>query len=270
MMSAPTPEPIAELKSASHAESALRAWALASTDRLVEAGAIFERMQPAELAQTAGQADLLLRDVHAFAEAALRVITLFREPERADYDAVQVLRERAFMNLITPEAELTARRYCRGDALQVAAGVRLVLESFQLTSGGHLRVSVTAEDNRPRVVFKLDGGGAPPEMLPVPWNAVISLDDFAQRWIAATGGGHIALSEEAMILYLEGDRTPPQLHLDRYDWRECYASVERTLRPWRGAQGIYEPGYVSPEEAATMYREAIAEALDAFSTAQFR
>ncbi len=263
-------EPIAELKSVSHAEDALRAWAAASVDRLVEAGALFERMEPEHLAETAGRADLLLRDTHSQAEAALRVMTLFREPEAADYDAVQVLREKAFMNLITPESELTARRFCTGDALQVAAGVRLVLESFQLTAGGHLRVSVTAEDNRPRVVFKLDGGGAPPEMLPVPWNAVISLEDFAQRWIAATGGGHIALAENAMVMYLEGDRTPAQLHLERYDWRECYMAVERALRPWRGAQGIYEPGYVSPDEVAEIYLQAIGEALSPLTETNFR
>ncbi|MBI1320315.1 MAG: hypothetical protein GC168_15415 [Candidatus Hydrogenedens sp.] len=231
-------------------------------EAIVGAGALVEK-EGGVLEDALGEADLALRDAWLLARRGLRVITLFREPESAMYDPVQGLREKAFMNVPVAAEEGTARRYCNGDEAQVVEGVRLMMESFTLGEGARLRAEVTAAKGTPRVVLSLTGAGRTPRALELDPDFTIQLDDFAQRWIGATTGGHLALSDDAVLLYLEGERPAPVDHLYRPDLAHGFTRAEYALRSWRAASGHYEPGYVDPVEVRGLYLRAVEEALQA-------
>lgn len=232
-------------------------------ERILWAGALLQRADEPEA--DFGTADLALRDAWLATRKGLRVTTLFREPEHALYDPVQVLRDKAFQS-VPVAVEGAARRYCSGDEAQVVEGVRLVMESFSLGDGGRLRAEVAMNDGVPRVVLTLSGRGAPPRGLSLDEECRLSFDDFALRWIGATAGGHVALSDDAVMLYLEGDRPAPELHLHRPELAFGFARAEKALRSWRAASGHYEPGYADPNEVRSIYLEAIADALDGLNS----
>jgi len=229
----------------------------------VRAGALMQRAGESDA--TIGEADLALRDAWNAARRGMRVLTLFREPELALYDPVQVLRDKAFQNVpVTMEG--AARRYCTGDEAQVVEGVRLVMESFELGEGGRLRAEAAMEGGLPRVVLTLTGSGKAPRALMLDDAFALSIDDFAPRWITATAGGHIALTDDAVLLYLEGDRPVPEEHLHRPELALGFARAEKALRSWRAASGHYEPGYADPDEVRNLYLDAVAEAVEGLNS----
>jgi len=243
-------------------EPLLEDWSRRCQDLLVEVGAVFER-DGAEPEELVGESDMRLRETWDLARKGMRLATLFREPEPTMCDPVQELREKAFMNIPAVVADvIEARRHTVGDAAQIVEGVRWVMEAFELQTGGRMRVEVTAEGNTPRVTLKLEGGGSAPDALPLDDRRALTLDEFAQRWIGATQGGHVAKANDGIILYLEGERPLPELHLHRPDLAWGFARAEVSLRSWRAANGIYEPGYVSEAEIQSLYLGAVNRALE--------
>jgi hypothetical protein len=241
------------------AQALLHDWLEKPRDLLVEVGAVLQRSNEDDVPDIVPEMDLKLRDAYFTANACKRLLTVLRRAEPGDYDPVKTLRELAFQNVLKDVDAQAPEMYrlIEGDAPQVVECVRLVMENVRLDSGSRLNVQVTPEVGNARVVFRVHGSGTLPETIDVEGLHQFTIDEFADCWIDATAGGHIAMNEEGVILYLEGDRARPLLRQNLSAPLKAMNNMARRLRAWRGTVGNYEPGLVSHAEVLTIYRETV-------------
>jgi hypothetical protein len=227
-------------------------------DLLLDVGVRLERVPIEALPNIIPEMDLNLRESWKLAEGCRRLFILHREPVYTPYDPVEVLRRHSGECRLELDGPMPAgSRSCLGDSEQVLECIRLLRDNVTLGHKGSLRTEIVTEGSSPRVLLALGGKGTLPTTLQMDGLYQFDIDMLGRRWTAATNGGHMAITESAVLFYLEGDREVPVSLASLEETLHAVIRLARLLSSWRGAIGHYEPGMVSCAEIQSLYRDTV-------------
>lgn len=192
-------------------------------------------------------------------EYCRRYAMLFREPRLRHYDVASYMKERsgqlsqaAFRMVVEGGIEV------EGDNEMTYECLRLIRDNARLGKDGGITTELYAKEGAPYFRMWISGAGSFGPEYTLGDRLSLSLDRVQDRWTAATDGGSLDPDEDGFILTLGGDR--PVRSAERLSRATVSAvgKAGRRLQPWRGAFGVYEPGYASPEESVELYKNALA------------
>lgn len=229
-------------------------------DDFVDVGALLERTESGAIGEIVASMDLALRGAYRVAETCRRLLVVHRAPVHVLYDPIETLRAHSGEERIEIDAGLRAHPVpeCEGDPEQVRECVRLFRNNIRMGARGSIRTAIAADESgAARVMLQLMGGGGMPATLAFGELHRLDIDAFGERWIAATNGGHAAITDSAAVLYLSGDRSPPGSPEGLEAPLDAVRKLARGLQSWRGAIGLYEPGLAPEAEIAALYRDTV-------------
>ena len=231
---------------------------------LLDTGLLIDRHGTTAPENLVPQLDINLRTIQANADALYRLAVLLRPPNPEEYDPIKTFR------ILSGHIDLTLNTHnnvslqpliCIGDSEQLYECIRLLLQNAHLQTGTRLRAEIIIE-GIPRILLRFLPSGSFPIFITVDGRLDISWEQLKNTWTAATQGGHLTWSEETLSCFLRGDQAVLPTGEDAPETRiaEVMRHLARHLRPWKGAIGHYEPGYLSSDDLLPMYRKAVNDA----------
>lgn len=228
---------------------------------LIKARSLLDVKDPQELDHRVPELDSHLRDAFHLLEDCRRYLTLYREPEYEEYDLAKIVRKGAEQP--GPLFNIDPNKPCfvEGDPEQTMGCLRLIRDSARLTAGQSLSADLYREESLPYIVVRAAGGFELPEVFAIRPGLDVSRVALAERWAAATRGGEIEFIPDGLLLGLNGPLPAPESSEALTRLVTPVRRAGEILRAWRGASGLYEPGYASLEDVARLYEKAVTEAL---------
>lgn len=228
-------------------------------DNVITVGKLLDTVSEEEIDAQVPTMDRTLKKSYGAAEATARLLALLRDPDIQPYAPVELIRKISAHHpaAVTRKNVIEAMRQCQGDEEQIAESVRLLVDNVELLDDSSLQCEVATSEGIPRMVFSLEAPANFPDTLKIGQAYTLSLENFGYRWTAASGGGHVAQAEQALILFLEGERDIPFSPVAFNQAAPVSKKLAHSLRSWRGAIGHYEPGYGSGADIIALYRDAL-------------
>jgi hypothetical protein len=250
-----------------HPEMLTRHWTNAVTDLLIDLHEVRERLNDGgadDFEDIAPLVDRALSRSYADSEALLRFAQTLA-PSR--YDRTDVLTELMRWSPSTAQAvaagqENRSARYLMCDIKQVIACLEMICGTIDRQSAGGFRLGWLQEETAPSITVQASQDARFADSVTVKGGLQVSWERMRESWTAATNGGDINRSStDTLILALQGDRTVPAGQPQYERVRVAMTAIVFALRPWRGAYGAADAGYVAASEGLRLYKKQVNDAI---------
>ena len=183
----------------------------------------------------------------------IRFSLVYAEARHDLFDPAETLRQ---YNASRPLGGNSSRISVKGDKRIVATVLQLLQENIKLSAGGRLQMRLYTEGTI-RYTYNFADGNTLGDSISVGKNLQIPISSVHNAWESATDGGYMEVSEDGIVLYLDGE-APDLSYGDSAmnDVRYHLAPAVLRLKSWRSPSGAYEGPFASTPEAKKLYAQA--------------
>lgn len=251
------------LEKQGRSEALTRKWQSATSDLLIDlhdAKQQLSQSTPDDFDDMAPGIDRLLSGCYADAEGLMR-LSRAQSPSRYDRcDVLAELRRWSPSNIqaIDDGVIREAKTLPMCDVKQVIACLELLCKSVDRRRSGGFRLDWFPDDTIPTLMAQAVRGARFTETVGVTAGFRLSWEEFRDLWAAATNGGDLSRpAPHVLALPFRGPRFTAA-GLKTYERAEAaMISAVFALRPWHGAYGAADTGYVSLTEGLRLYKKQV-------------